>query len=733
VAPLLKSVFEHTRARLLRGCCKALLGLPLALVGSNAFAQHVANPFVGATQYINPDYASEVAAVAAQTGNAQLKAQMTAVAGYPTAVWIDSMAAIAGGSANKTRLSLAQHIAAALAQRTGSQPIVITLVIYDLPQRDCAALASNGEISIAANPPSQPLTGILTYEQNYITPIFNILQPFSNNPNVRFVLVIEPDSLPNMVTNTGLSASIPACVAANGGQSGSASLSGVYVQGIQFALNQFHTLPNVYQYLDIGHSAWLGWPANMALAVSFYGGVVRGTTAGLNSIDGFISNTANYTPTKEPFITATESIGGNQVLSANFYQFNPEIDEADYNAALYSSFVNAGFPTSIGFLIDTSRNGWGASNRPTGPSTSTDLNTFVNASKIDQRNARGQWCNQSSAGLGTPPTASPAGFFSQLEAFVWIKPPGESDGTYATSTAYTGGKADENCDPAHLNALASNTLTGALPNPPSAGVFFPAEFNMLIQNAFPAVPTSGGGTGGGQPSPSFTLSAAPTNVSVTQGASGTATVSVAPAGGFSGSVAFAATGLPSNVTASLNPLSTATSTTVTFQAGASAAPGTSTVTITGTSGGLAATTPLGLVVSAAQSGGGGGPGGGATGAGPATFIGKAGTVGPWFDEDDVVLSTTVPITSLTLTITVPATNAVFSNMYNTFTTNIAGTHTSGASIVYTFISPPGLTISGGGTFAAQIGGNGTQHVATTDSWSVTYTAGGASFSQAGTF
>jgi cellulose 1,4-beta-cellobiosidase len=728
-----KSVRESARTRMLRACCKVLLALPLALVVSNAFAQHVANPFVGATQYLNPDYANEVGAVIAQTSNAQLKAQMTTVASYPTAVWMDSMAAIAGGSANNSRLSLAQHIAAALAQQTGSQPVVMTLVIYDLPQRDCAALASNGEISIAANPPSQPLTGIQTYEQNYITPIFNVLQPFADNPNIRFVLVIEPDSLPNMVTNTGLSFTIPACVTANGGQTGSASLNGVYVQGIQFALNQFHTLPNVYQYVDIGHSAWLGWPSNMTPAVTFYTAVVHATTAGLNSIDGFISDTANYTPTKEPFMTATESIGGNQVLSANFYQFNPDIDEADYDAALYSSFVNAGFPSSIGFLIDTSRNGWGASNRPSGPSTSTDLNTFVNATKIDQRNARGQWCNQSNAGLGVPPTASPTtspGFFPQLEAFVWIKPPGESDGTYATSTAFTGGKADQNCDPAHSNALANNTLTGSLPNPPSAGKFFPAEFTMLIQNALPAVPTGGGG--GGPPSPSFTLSAAPTNVSVTQGASGTATVTVIPAGGFNGSVAFAASGLPSNVTASLNPVSAATSTTVTLLAGTSATPGTSNVTITGTSGSLSASTALGLTVTAAQSGGGGSSGGG-TGAGPATFTGKAATVGPWFDEDDVVLSTTVPITSLTLTIMVPATNAAFSNMYNTLTTSIAQTHTSGAVIVYTFTSPPGLTISGGGTFAAQISGNGTQHVVTTDSWSLTYTAGAATFSQSGTF
>jgi cellulose 1,4-beta-cellobiosidase len=732
---------------------------------------------------------------------------MNIVAGYPTAVWMDKMAAITGGSANGGRLGLAQHITAALAQQTGNQPVVVTLVIYDLPQRDCAALASNGEISIAPNPPTQPLTGIQTYEQNYITPIFNILAPYANNPNIRFVLVIEPDSLPNLVTNTGLSFAIPACIAANGGQTGSASVNGVYVQGIQYALNQFHTLPNVYQYLDIGHSAWLGWPSNLGPAVSFYSQVVRGTSAGFSSIDGFISNTANYTPTREPFMTANESIGGNQVLSANFYQYNPYIDEADYDQALYTAFTNAGFPASIGFLIDTSRNGWGGPNRPTGPSASNDLNTFVNASKIDLRNARGQWCNQSNAGLGTPPTASPPGFFPQLEAFVWIKPPGESDGTYASSSAYVGGNADENCDPLHINALANNTLTGSLANPPSAGLFFPSAFTMLVQNALPAVPvtppaggtggggTTGGGTTGGggttAPTPSYTLSASPSSLSVAQGASGMSTITVAPSGGFAGSVAFALSGVPSGVTATFAPTSSTTSTQLTLAAGASAATGLSVMTVTGISGTTLANTTVALTVTpttvtppggggtttggggtttggggtttggggtttggggtttggggtttgggGTTTGGGGTTTGGggttASGSGPATATGAVGTSGAWFDQDNVALTTPTSITALTLTITVPQGNVALNGIYNTVGGQIVNaTTTAGGNIVYTFTLKAGQQMwPGSYTFAAQMNGNGAVvHNAAGDTWTLTYTAGGVTYAQSGT-
>ena len=451
--------------------------------GTAGTAQHVVNPFVGASLYINPDYATEVQSIATQTTNATLAAQMKTVAGYSTAVWLDHMGAITGGTANSGRLSLAQHITTAISQQAGSDPVVVTLVIYDLPDRDCAALASNGELSIAANPPAQPLSGLDTYEQDYITPIVTTLKPYATNPDLRFVLIIEPDSIPNLVTNANGSASpIANCV--------SAQSSGVYVQGIQYAISQLHTLTNAYLYLDVGQSAWLGWPSNFTPAISQYLTLVQGTTDGVNSIDGFISNTANYVPTKEPFLTATGQVSGQSVISDSFYQYNPYIDESDYDAALYTAFVNAGFPSTIGFLIDTSRNGWGGAARPAAPSTSTVLDTFVRATAIDKRTARGQWCNQTGAGLGVPPTTSPMGYFSQLQAFVWIKPPGESDGTYKTSTAYVSGNADENCDPAHDNALANNTLTGSLPNSPSAGVFFTTQFTQLVQNAYPAIPAA---------------------------------------------------------------------------------------------------------------------------------------------------------------------------------------------------------------------------------------------------
>ena len=341
-------------ARRLSGYFAVLAVLLLMIVTPGAFAQvtHVANPYVGATVYASPDYKTEVAAaVATEPAGSALANQMTVVGNTPTFVWLDRIAAIAGGSVNSGRLGLQGHITAALAQQSGSTPVVVQLVLYDLPDRDCAALASNGELSIAGGDIPRGYTtaltgtGIQEYENDYITPIYNILAAYKTNPNIRFVLVIEDDSLPNIVTNTGYSYSLANCIAANGGQSyPTYSTTGVYVQGIQYALNQFHSLPNAYNYLDIGHHGWLGWTEGAGLAFPFYATVAKGTTAGFASLDGIITNTANYGPTKEPYMTATEAVGSGEVYESTFYSYDPSIDELSYAEEFYTGLTGVGFP-----------------------------------------------------------------------------------------------------------------------------------------------------------------------------------------------------------------------------------------------------------------------------------------------------------------------------------------------------------------------------------------------------
>jgi hypothetical protein len=103
-------------------------------------------------------------------------------------------------------------------------------------------------------------------------------------------------------------------------------------------------------------------------------------------------------------------------------------------------------------------------------------------------------------------------------------------------------------------------------------------------------------------SPSFSLTAVPNTVTVSQGSSGASTITVVPQNGFSGSVTLSASGLPSGVTAAFTPNPTTTTSALTLTASATAATGTVTVTITGTSGSLTPTTTLSLTVTS-----GGGP------------------------------------------------------------------------------------------------------------------------------
>jgi cellulose 1,4-beta-cellobiosidase len=435
---------------------------------------HVTNPYVGAKFYVNPEWASKANA---EPGGSR-------VSGFSTAIWLDSMASIQTSTGH---MGLADHLNAALSQMSGSTPVAITIVIYDLPGRDCAALASNGEI---------PQTGISTYEHSYIDPIVSIVNQAKYFP-LHVVAIIEPDSLPNLVTNaSGQTTATANCT--------TMLQNGNYEIGVEYALNRLHTIPNVYNYVDAAHHGWLGWSANLGPAATEFAKVVRATTAGFNSVDGFITNTANYSVTVEPFFTATTTVGnGTSVQATTWVAYNQSVDELTYAQMLRTQLIMDGFPSSIGMLIDTSRNGWGncspttaapcahdGNNRPTAASTSTDPNTFVDQSRVDRRINVGNWCNQSGAGLGARPAANPGP--TGILAYVWIKPPGESDGSSSLIPQGPNNPNnkgfDQMCDPTYTgNPRNGNSLTGALPNAPVSGAWFSTQFRQLMADAFPAL------------------------------------------------------------------------------------------------------------------------------------------------------------------------------------------------------------------------------------------------------
>jgi endoglucanase len=254
---------------------------------------------------------------------------------------------------------------------------------------------------------------------------------------------------------------------------------------------------------------------------------------------------------------------------------------------------------------------------------------------------------------------------------------------------------------------------------------------------FPITVTATGGNGSAsgvlsvtitQPqTPNFTLSASPASLTINRGASGTSTITITRSGGFTGAVTLGASGLPSGVTASFNPASaTGTSAVLTLTASSAATLGAATVTVTGTSGMLTQTTPVSLTVN----GGGGGTGG-------VTVTPVIASNGPWFNEQALRLDNTGAITSLSISIVIQRTTGVgFSGQYNTVGGQILQSNSvAPATITYQFNLATGQTLGPGSNrlFVAQMSGAGTVHPTSGDTYTVTYTTGGVTFTQTGTF
>lgn len=206
----------------------------LTLISFINFVFGAGNPYLGKTVYIQQAYVDEVqTSIDAHPSQAALLKKYQNV---PVFYWIDSMARIA---------NLTTVMDGALAQANKGQDMIVQIIIYDVPDRDCSAAASNGEIKCEDSACAQ---GIQTYETKYIDPIYNILSQ-SKYSKLTIVALIEPDSLPNLATNMN----VAKC----------AQAQHAYMTAIPYAIKKLATLPNVVQYIDAAHGGWLGWPDNM--------------------------------------------------------------------------------------------------------------------------------------------------------------------------------------------------------------------------------------------------------------------------------------------------------------------------------------------------------------------------------------------------------------------------------------------------------------------------------------
>ena len=354
------------------------------------------NPFAGAAFFIDPGYVTKVElSIKASPADAPLLKKVEA---FPTAVWLDSIKAAAG-------VSKVLDEAAAQSKKAG-KPVVTVFAVYDLPDRDCSAAASNGELTSANG-------GEKRYQKEFVDKIATQLKA---HPKERVVLVLEPDSLANIATNMN----VAKCAAAEN----------VYKHSVAYAIKTL-SMPNVGIYVDAAHAGWLGWSGNRSKIAKIYSDVLT-EAGGADKIRGFTTNVSNYDALKDGDLAKLEPS-------------DPATGELQYIQILDETLTEAGI-SGKAFLIDTSRNG-----------------------KTGLRTKSGSWCNIKGAGLGERPQANPAPL---VDAYYWIKPPGDSDG--GADPKKPG--FDKSCGPD-----APDSAQGA----PHAGNWFAPYFLDLARNANP--------------------------------------------------------------------------------------------------------------------------------------------------------------------------------------------------------------------------------------------------------
>jgi cellulose 1,4-beta-cellobiosidase len=364
-------------------------------------------------------------------------------------------------------MGVRDHLEEALRQQraNGGAPTVIQFVLNNRPGRYCTNWQSQSEAAKAE---------LALYRSEYVDEIAAI-QSDHRYDSLRIVNLVEPDSLWMLAFTI------------QPGSCGAEARLDLFREGIRYALGKLAPAGNTYQYLDAARHSVLGWDTNVDRAADLAASVVAGSPSGFDGVAGVIVNAGGFDALTEPFLDVTKTINGQSIRSTRWVDWKSYVDELRFAQAFRNRLVSEGFPASTGVLIDTSRNGWGGPARPTAPSTSTDVNTFVDQSRVDRRLSTLNSCNQDGAGLGERPTAEPA---PGIDAYVWAKPPGESDGSSSDVPNDEGRVFDRRCDPEYLDLSTSAlpTATGALPDAPIRGAWFPTAFRQLLANAYPPLP-----------------------------------------------------------------------------------------------------------------------------------------------------------------------------------------------------------------------------------------------------
>ncbi|TYZ65958.1 hypothetical protein PybrP1_007067 [[Pythium] brassicae (nom. inval.)] len=242
----------------------------------------------------------------------------------------------------------------------------LSVVVYALPNKDCAAGYSNGNGSVETS-------------ADYVAFVTQLTDAIGTR---KVLYVLEPDAV-------GLLAD------------GGCAVESGYADNLKLAIPLLAANPNAAIYLDVGF--WTLAKPESAAAVARIVRELNTATGG--KLKGITLNTSNYRSTEEI-------------------------------AKLCATFQEAVQSTDLHCVVDTSRN-----------------------YAVPSGAASSEWCNKRTAGIGALPTSDTG--YANLDYFVWIKPPGDSDGT---------------CDGADRSPEA---MQG-----PEAGAFFQGHFLKLWNQGY---------------------------------------------------------------------------------------------------------------------------------------------------------------------------------------------------------------------------------------------------------
>jgi len=400
----------------------ALIGMPPA-TGSSAVGQSnsistpdffVPPPQAGALQQI-----AELRAAHDRT-NAEL---INAMIRTPQAVWVEA----------GTPADVEEEVKRTMRQADRQGGTLPVLVLYNIPFRDCAQFSAGGATSVS----------------EYLAWVDGVARGIGDNDAM---IILEPDGLGIIPWYTNINNELEWCQPP---EADPAAAADERFFMLNEALDRLNEQPGVSVYLDATHSAWLGVGDASDRLVK----------AGVERAAGFFLNVSNYRLTEhlQKYGTWISSclafaknpddggwrLGRYDFCASQYHPANPnDFSTWHLTDEWYAANLGSAVPTTH-FVVDTSRNGQGPWTPPAG----------VYPDPQD-------WCNPPGRGLGLRPTADTGD--QLIDAFLWIKTPGESDGECTRGLGPPG-----TVDPEWGQV------------DPRAGQWFPAQALQLVQLAVP--------------------------------------------------------------------------------------------------------------------------------------------------------------------------------------------------------------------------------------------------------